>query len=260
MHALHNYLPQTSRPKLSPRQALTASKTYLTNVAPAMAAAANERLPSTDESPILDPSSTLSTAPPSRRVYADRLGWTPWPRIYTATAMAFSTGAFLGISKESRMSALRFRAENSHRMPVNKAGWFFYHKAKNAYVAKHAMTEGFIMGGRLAGWVALFFIVEHAMDEFRDDVEKLNFETGQAVHPGRHRDFLATTVAGLTVGGAFSAVRRMPSAQAAGMCKMGMVTGLGFGLVQDAIKLATGGRLAYVDLIKHTFGFGQHGE
>ena len=71
------------------------------------------------------------------------------------------------------------------------------------------------------------------------------------------KDFWSTTVAGLAVAGAFSAWNQVPMITAAKMARMGLKAGVGFGLLQDALHLLRGQRLAYVDSMKKAFGFGR---
>lgn len=119
-------------------------------------------------------------------------------------------------------------------------------------MALGGVKEGFKMGGKVAFWVAGFFMVEEAVDHLR----------------GGRRDFLSTVVAGLSVAGGFSAwsksgwgleyvfpvlivllLGRFPLITAARTAKVGLISGLAFGLVQDALSLAKGRRLAYVDFV-----------
>jgi len=106
----------------------------------------------------------------------------------TASSLAFACGGILGLSHGSQMASLRFRAENSHRLPTSQRGWYLYHKTKNYYVMRDAGKEAFRMGGKLGAWVGLFVLTEEAVDRLR----------------WRHEDFASSTVAGLSVAGAFS--------------------------------------------------------
>lgn len=131
------------------------------------------------------------------------------------------------------MASLRFRAENSHRLPTSQRGWYLYHKTKNYYVARDALREGFRMGARLGVWVGAFMLIEEAVDQLR----------------WLHRDFLSTTVAGLSVAGAFSLWNRLPVVTAVRMTRLGLAAGLGYGFAQDAVQLLHGQRLGYVDFL-----------
>ncbi|KAA6415706.1 MAG: hypothetical protein FRX48_00424 [Lasallia pustulata] len=154
-------------------------------------------------------------------------------RLPAAITTSCVIGGYLGLTHGSQMAGFRFRAENSHRLPTTSTGWYLYHKSKNYHMAFGGIKEAFKMGGKLGFWAAGFFVVEEAVDEVR----------------GGRRDFLSTVVAGLGVTGGFSAWNRFPLITAARSAKVGLITGLAFGLVQDAVSLAKGRRLAYVDFI-----------
>lgn len=117
---------------------------------------------------------------------SERLGLTPVARIALASGLSYVTGFVLGNAHGGRNAALRFRAENSHRLPTRQADWYRYHKAKHAYVLLASIKEGNRMGLRLVPWVALFYGIEEAVDN--------KFQ----------RDFMSTTVAALAVSGSFS--------------------------------------------------------
>jgi len=121
------------------------------------------------------------------RISAERLGMPFLQRIKLATTAAFLMGVILGFPYGGQTSALRFRAENSHRFPTSEKGWYLYHKSKNYYVMRGSIKEGAKMATRLGLCVAAFFAIEEAIDEQR-----------------YNRDFMSTTFAGLTVAGAFS--------------------------------------------------------
>lgn len=108
------------------------------------------------------------------------------------------------------------------------------------------------MGSKIAFWAGGFFLVEEAVDRLRGT-----------------KDFVSTVVAGLSISGAFSARstiftgplakhlhRRadIPSDNfalptAGRTIKIGLYGGLAFGLVQDALGLARGRRLRYIDFL-----------
>lgn len=163
----------------------------------------------------------------------ERLSLAPTARIVFASSLAFVTGSALGISHGAQMAALRFRAENSHRLPTSQRGWYLYHKTKNYYVMRDALREGMKMGTKLSFWVGAFFLVEEAVDQLR----------------WLHKDFLSTTVAGLSIAGAFSWWSQLPMVTTARMTRIGLVAGLGYGFAQDAVQLLHGQRLGYIDFL-----------
>lgn len=72
-----------------------------------------------------------------------------------ATSLA---GMMIGFARGSRMSALKFLAENAHRAPTTVQGWYFYNKTKNYRVLlggfKGAGREALKLGAVGCGWVA----------------------------------------------------------------------------------------------------------
>ena len=109
-------------------------------------------------------------------------------RFPSATTLAFITGVSLGLSHGSKMSGLRFRAENSHRFPTTSTGWYLYHKSKNYHMMLGGIKEGVKMGSKVAFWAGSFFLVEEAVDHLRGS-----------------KDFMSTLIAGLSISGGFSA-------------------------------------------------------
>ena len=156
---------------------------------------------------------------PQRR---DRYGLPIGRRLATSTSVAYFAGFFLGISHGGKTAALRFRAENSHRLPTSQRGWYIYHKVKNMYVVRASFWEGNKMGGKLAPWACAFFAMEEAVDRLRTPesigrrkarmtgaivADECGTEVGAEE---QNRDFLSTTVAALGVAGGFSLWSRWP--------------------------------------------------
>ncbi|KAI6249020.1 hypothetical protein HI914_02779 [Erysiphe necator] len=157
-------------------------------------------------------------------------------RLPLATAIGFVSGTILGIGHGSKIAALRFRAENSHRLPTTPTGWYLYHKSKNYHTILGGVKEGAGMGLRLSTWTAAFFIVENIFDRWRGE-----------------KDFLNTIGGGLAVAGGFSWWNSMPAPTAARTAKLSLVVGLAYGLAQDVISLARGRELSYVNFILRGF-------
>ena len=153
------------------------------------------------------------------------------------------------------MTGLQFRAENSHRFPSSSKGWYLYHKSKNYNSMVGGIKEGLKLGSRVAIWAGLFFYFEEIVDQMR-----------------AQRDALSTVVAGLTVAGIFSVkskssrffdpvmhhksdsllLGRFPLKTAARTTRIGLYSGLAFGLFEDILSLSRGRRLAYVETIRDT--------
>ncbi|KZO97965.1 hypothetical protein CALVIDRAFT_526288 [Calocera viscosa TUFC12733] len=74
----------------------------------------------------------------------------PWEDI-AVPVLLFVLGGTTGMLRGSRMAALQFAAENTHRAPKNVQGWYFYQKTKNYRVilggVKGAAWRSFQLGG-----------------------------------------------------------------------------------------------------------------
>jgi hypothetical protein len=182
----------------------------------------------------------------------ERLSMPAYARIPVVTTFGALSGFFLGVAHGGQMAGLRFRAEHAHKLPTTPVGWYLYHKSKNYNVALGGVKEGLRMAGKVGFWCGAFFCVEEVIDRARD---------------GR-KDLFSTVVAGLTAAGGFSAWSwysldfaaggpsglttvsdRFPPLTAARTAKIGLVVGIAFGLMQDALSLVKGQRLGYVDFL-----------
>ncbi|KAK5712822.1 hypothetical protein LTR15_011815 [Elasticomyces elasticus] len=173
----------------------------------------------------------------------------PYPlRLPLALTLAALSGSVLGLSQGGLEAGLRFQAENTHRQPTTKTGWYLYHKSKNYHTALGGVKEAFKMAGKLALWVV------RMARSFRTTVA----EDDKLVEGSR--DFLSTTLAGLGTAGLFSAWNRFPAATAVRTMKMGAKVGLLFGVAEDAVGLMRGRRVGYVDFVKRRlFGVAERG-
>ena len=116
----------------------------------------------------------------------------PWfRRLSLGILGGFTIGAITGATNGSQEAGLRFRAENSHRLPKSEKGWYLYHKSKNYQMMLHGVKGAFRMGSRLSFLVGGFFVAEEVLDRFRE-----------------RQDFLSTTIAGAGVGGLHSLWRK----------------------------------------------------
>ncbi|KAI9684160.1 MAG: hypothetical protein M1829_003430 [Trizodia sp. TS-e1964] len=188
-----------------------------------------EPLPNAIPPPEPLPNDPEETPHPSHN---DRLSMPFSTRLPTSIGLAFLTGLGLGAPLGSITAGYRFRAEHAHRLPSTSAGWYLYHKSKNYHMLLGGLREGARLGATLGVWVGCYFVVEEAVDRLRC-----------------RKDFLSSVVAGLSVSGGFSLWNKLPFPTAARTAKMGLLVGLGFGLAQDALGMAVGRRLAYVDFI-----------
>ena len=120
----------------------------------------------------------------------------PFPaRLLVLGGSGFAVGGALGAVQGARRAAQVFRAENTHRAPTTMRGWYFYRKTKNYRALHGGMAGGARLGARVAAWVGLFAVFEHAVDRLR-----------------RRTDALGSIVAGLGLSGCFALLRPSPSA------------------------------------------------
>lgn len=142
---------------------------------------------------------------PTIRPEDERLSLPFYNRLLLASTVSGGIGFLLGASHGSRTASLRFRAENSHRLPNTERGWYLYHKSKNHVVVVASVKEGARMAGRLAVWTGIFFAVEEVLDRSRCKRDRVirEWEDGGSSMRGR-RDFLSTITAGMTTSAAFS--------------------------------------------------------
>jgi hypothetical protein len=179
-------------------------------------------------------------------------------RMLLAGFSSFTCGFALGSTHAGRLASLRFRAENAHRLPISQPGWYLYHKSKNYYKSKYAITEGVRKGVWLATWASIFFVIEESLDVFRgtwragrtleemEGIDELDLPT---IDRGvdKSRDCLSSAMAGMVTGGIWSAWNRFPMTTAARTITMGVTVGLGYGVVQDGLTYVRGRSVGYVD-------------
>ncbi|KAI0466690.1 hypothetical protein F4859DRAFT_518942 [Xylaria cf. heliscus] len=184
-----------------------------------------------------------------------RLSLPPLIRIPAAATTAFGIGMTLGLAHGSKMAGLRFRAEHAHRLPTTTTGWYLYHKSKNYHVAFGGLKEGFKVGARLGVLSTAMFCAENLFDVYRG---------GQ--------DFVNTVMASLAVAGGFSlwsrlryahvatyldsltALDRFSAAETARTAKKGLIFGLVYGGIQDAVSLAKGRPVGYISFLRKQIG------
>ncbi|KAJ3579875.1 hypothetical protein NPX13_g686 [Xylaria arbuscula] len=166
-----------------------------------------------------------------------RLSIPPLMRIPAAATTAFGIGMTLGLAHGSKMAGLRFRAEHAHRLPTTTTGWYLYHKSKNYHLALGGLKEGFKVGARLGVLSTSMFFAENLFDVYRGS-----------------QDFISTVMASLAVAGGFSLWNRFSAAETARTAKKGLIFGLVYGGVQDAIALAKGRPVGYITFIQKQIG------
>ncbi len=201
---------------------------------------------------MVEPQRPRESAQATSPAFENRLSLPFGIRFPAAVSVAVITGLSLGLSHGGKRSGLRFRAENSHRFPSTPTGWYLYHKSKNYHMMLGGIGEGLKMGSKIAFWAGGFFLVEEAVDRLRGT-----------------KDFISTVVAGLSISGGFSAwstniidlivshldpladtfVDKFPLPTAGRTIAAGLYGGVAFGLLQDALGLARGRKLQYIDSV-----------
>ncbi|KAI5459101.1 hypothetical protein BGZ63DRAFT_361184 [Mariannaea sp. PMI_226] len=170
-------------------------------------------------------------------------------RLMLGTISSALVGFSLGATQGGQMAQLRFRAEHAHKMPDTTTGWYFYHKSKNYHAMQGGLREGFRMGFKTGLWSLMALSLESTVDRLRGS-----------------SDMFSTTIATLTVAGAFSLWRkycsddrpwvldRLSITTAARTARYGLMFGLVYGGIQDLVGLARGRPIGYVDFIKRRAG------
>lgn len=216
--------------------------------------------------------SPLAPPPPpeaeEKFISPDRLSMPLGARLPLALSLASFSGLLLGITKGSMDAGMVFRAENAHRLPTTQTGWFLYHKSKNYNMMLGGVVEGIKQSIRYSVWVGVFFGMEEGVDRGR--AAGLRAWSGVATTRERNerrerlllgeeeerrdvavgRDCVSSMLAGLGTAGLFSAWNRFPLATAARTARLGAKAGLGFGLLQDAVGVARGRRIGYIEFMK----------
>lgn len=112
-------------------------------------------------------------------------------RLMMGTISSALLGLGLGATQGGQVAQLRFRAEHAHKMPDSTAGWYFYHKSKNYHAMQGGIREGFRMAFKTSFWTLVALSLESTVDRCRGS-----------------SDMFSTTIATLTVAGAFSLWRK----------------------------------------------------
>jgi hypothetical protein len=88
---------------------------------------------------------------------------------FKLSVTAFYVGTVLGGFRASVRRAHQFLAENAHRLPTTKGGWFMYHKHKNYAVIREFVSAGTRTGIRMAGWTGLYCGMEYLFIHFNGE-------------------------------------------------------------------------------------------
>ncbi|KPM35954.1 hypothetical protein AK830_g10621 [Neonectria ditissima] len=216
-----------------------------------MAVTTNAPPTATGPAPSANPMVTMAAFPDAH----PRLSVATPSRLLLGTISSALLGLSLGATQGGQMAQLRFRAEHAHKMPDTTAGWYFYHKSKNYHAMQGGIREGFHMGFKTGFWTFVALSLESTVDRCRGA-----------------SDMFSTTIATLTVAGAFSLWRnewtdqltsadvrprvpdRLSMTAAARTARLGLMFGLAYGGVQDFVGLARGRPIGYVGFIKRRSG------
>ncbi|KAA8647310.1 hypothetical protein EYZ11_009804 [Aspergillus tanneri] len=180
------------------------------------------------------------STPPQQRAQQDKLksgansrfGISADKRFKYTSLGGFTAGAAIGYVHGSKIAGFRFRAENAHRFPTTKPGWYLYHKDKSYLRFTTGVNEGLKMGFKLGAGAFVFSFFEETVDNARHE-----------------RDFLSTVTAGLAFSGCCSLLARHDVYTAARTAKFGLKFSLAYGLIQDLLSSLKGNPPAYVDFI-----------
>lgn len=149
-----------------------------------------------------------------------RFGLDPRARVILGTGLAAAVGLISGTTRGARVASLKFLAENAHRLPRNKGGWYFFHKRKNYVVLRDGMNQGAIIAAKYGAAAYAFFAIEAVVDRYR----------------GR-KDFTATTFSAALVGTSVAFIfARLPYRQAWRSALHFTLFGAGIGLLEDGLN------------------------
>ena len=195
---------------------------------------ASENLPRQIRNPI--PSSAFETS-------ASRLS-IPFPlRLTLSTFFGLAAGFSLGAGKGATNAGLRYRAENAHRLPTTRSGWYHYHKTKNYHSIVGGVKEGVWLGARLSIWAALFVSAEEGVDRLRGKWNgDINGET-------RHGDVASTVCAGLGTAGFYTWTKGHDVFTAARVTKTALKYSFIYGFSQDLLSTLRGKPPAYIQWV-----------
>jgi hypothetical protein len=88
---------------------------------------------------------------------------------FKLSVTVFYVGTLLGGFRASHHRAHQFLAENAHRLPITKGGWYMYHRHKNYAIIREFIGKGTSNGIRMASWATLFGLSEYLFIHFNND-------------------------------------------------------------------------------------------
>ena len=139
----------------------------------------------------------------------------------------------LGATHGARKTSYQFLAENAHRLPRTHQGWYFYHKTKNYRVMQGGIRAGMKYAGRTLLWTSLYIGLEGVLDAVRGRIDALD-----------------SLVSATITGAIFSSYHSFSRQLMRRTVRMSALTGLGLGLLQDALIYAKGGEVWYYNILR----------
>ncbi|KAA8916351.1 hypothetical protein TRICI_001494 [Trichomonascus ciferrii] len=158
-----------------------------------------------------------------------RLNLAPVVRVTLAGSIGGLYGLATGFYNGFTRSALQYLAENAHRMPSTKGGWYFYHKRKNYVVLKVGMVQGFKQMVRFGAIASTYFGIEAYIDRIRGTI-----------------DFGSSMLAAGTVGLGYGLTAGLSRKQTIRSARSFMIFGGIVGFLQDVIRYKKGNDVWYV--------------
>ncbi|KAI8898555.1 hypothetical protein BC833DRAFT_620184 [Globomyces pollinis-pini] len=110
---------------------------------------------------------------------------------------SFYLGAIIGGSGRAITSAHQFLAENAHRLPKTKGGWFQYHKYKHRFIARAAIPYGVLTGFRMSFGMGVYCAFENQLELYN----------GEQIYHGTIAGFLTGSLFAVSYGLWYSTAR-----------------------------------------------------
>lgn len=142
--------------------------------------------------------------------------------------IAFYAGAGLGCWRGASKAALVFLAENAHRLPKTKGGWFMYHKQKNYTIMRSFIHSGLQTGARWGLGASIFCLLEWGGEEVLGVIPSAR----DNAFVDTLRQLVPATFAGLSSGLLFSVYHRLWISQSKRAVALSTSAGLGISLLQ----------------------------
>lgn len=155
---------------------------------------------------------------------------------------SFLSGFVLGTTKGATTGGDLFRAENAHRLPTEKNGWYQYHKTKNYRAMMSGLKEGGRYGAVCTAWWSLFMVTEEVIDRSRARL----FEGRDDGRVSGQRDAANTVIAAMTVSNAYSWTNGLDHFATAKIARTALRFSLVYGLLQDVLASFRGRPPAYI--------------